>query len=138
MKQPAEGGCLCGAARYTLDRAAIVTTNHCHCRDCQRSTGGGFVTFVGVPETAYRQASGELGEHTVTGASGGTVTRYFCRACGSPLYSRVSVMPGVHFVKAGSLDDPSWVTPQSSFWTKSAQPWARPAADLPGHEANPS
>jgi len=132
-----EGGCLCGAVRYSLDRDTVATANHCHCRDCQRSTGGGFVTFVALPESGFELASGDLGAYTVTGDSGGTVTRSFCRACGSALYSQVSVMPGFYFVKAGSLDDASWVKPASSYWVSTAQPWAPAAEGLQGHARNP-
>lgn len=132
-----EGGCLCGAVRYAADRSAVVTANHCHCRDCQRSTGGGFVTFFALPEAAFELAQGDLGDYTVTGASGGTVTRSFCRACGTAMFSRVSAMSGFYFVKAGTLDDPSWVEPVSSYWGSSAQPWAPPAAGLPVHDHNP-
>ena len=34
-----DGGCFCGAVRYTMtDRPMFI--NCCHCRDCQKQTGG--------------------------------------------------------------------------------------------------
>jgi hypothetical protein len=33
-------------------------------------------------------------------------------------------MPEMAFVKAGSLDDASWLEPAIEVWTSSAQPWA--------------
>lgn len=33
------GGCACGAIRYEVTAEPIVTFN-CHCRDCQKTTGG--------------------------------------------------------------------------------------------------
>jgi len=132
------GGCLCGAIRYTCDRSAVVTTNNCHCRDCQRSTGSGFTTFFALPEASFELESGELGSFAVTGSSGSPLTRMFCRDCGSPIYSRTDLIPALVFVKAGSLDDPAWVTPQSSYWGKSAQPWAPPSDDIPVLDGNPT
>lgn len=131
------GGCLCGAVRYTLDRAAVAGASHCHCRDCQRCTGSGFATFVFAPQGSFTLESGKPASFAVKGESGGDVERFFCRDCGSQLYSEVSVMPGFRFVKAGSLDDASWVEPTSSYWGISAQPWAKPLAGLTLHDRNP-
>jgi hypothetical protein len=36
-----EGGCACGQVRYRLTSAPMFV-NCCHCRDCQRQTGGAF------------------------------------------------------------------------------------------------
>jgi hypothetical protein len=36
-----EGGCACGAVRYRLTSKPMIV-HCCHCRDCQRQTGGGF------------------------------------------------------------------------------------------------
>ena len=40
MSVPFEGGCLCGAVRYTCN-AEPVFAGHCHCVDCRRSSGTG-------------------------------------------------------------------------------------------------
>ena len=50
--------------------------------------------------------------------------RWFCSACGSPIYSISGAAPGFAFIKAGSLDDASWLEPSIEVWTSSAQPWA--------------
>ena len=132
------GGCHCGAVRFELNRSGVVSAHHCHCRDCQRSTGSSMATFVAVPDPHFKMLQGEVKGHTVTGESGGQVTRSFCPQCGSPVYSEVTIMPGVKFVKAGVLDDSSWVSPVSSFWTSSAQPWGHVDTSIPGFEKNPA
>lgn len=132
-----EGGCLCGGVRFDLERTAAIMASHCHCRDCQRSTGSGQATFVAVPDAGFEVGSGDLGSFAVTGESGGSVERFFCKTCGSQVYSRVSIMPGINFVKAGSLDDSSWVEPGAAYWSSSAQPWAPVAAGVQIHEHNP-
>ncbi len=132
------GACLCGASRFEFDGSAVVSAHHCHCRDCQRSTGSSMTTIVLVPDSSFRELEGDVGDFTVTGESGGQVTRCFCRQCGSPLYSHVSIMPGVKFVKAAALEDASWVQPISSFWTSSAQPWGHVDTAIDGFERNPA
>ena len=117
------GGCLCGSVRYSIDRGSIAGQAHCHCRDCQRATGSAFASFCFVPEAGFRVEAGEVKGFTVQGTSGNDVTRFFCPDCGAQLYSEVAVMPGFRFVKSGSLDDASWMSPQSAFWCDTAQPW---------------
>ena len=132
------GGCLCGAIRFEIDRSGVVSASHCHCADCQRSTGSAFATFAVVPDTAFRPIEGEARGFRVTGDSGKGVTRFFCPDCGSPLWSEVEVMPGFRFVKAGALDEAAWLVPVSSYWGDSAQPWAQPAQGIPVHPQNPT
>lgn len=131
------GGCLCGAVRFHFDRGAVLGASHCHCRDCQRATGSAFATFCVVPEAAFTLERGQPRAYSVKGESGGDVNRSFCAECGSQLYSTVAVMPGFFFVKAGVLDDASWVEPTSAYWGSSAQPWAGPLTDVV-HERNPT
>lgn len=131
------GGCLCGEVRYAIDREGISAQAHCQCRDCQRATGSAFATFCFVPEPSFRAERGEPRGFSVVGASGGSVERFFCAACGSQLYSEVGTMPGMKFVKAGSLDDASWMNPQMVLWCDSAQPWVSLPEGLDRHATNP-
>jgi hypothetical protein len=132
------GGCLCGAIRFEIDRAGVVSASHCHCTDCQKSTGSAFASFAIVGEAALSATGGEPRGFRVEGKSGKGVTRYFCPECGSPLWSEVELMPGFRFVKAGSLDDASWLEPASVFWGDSAQPWAPPIEGIPVDAQNPT
>ena len=131
------GGCSCGAVRYAIDRSALAGAAHCHCRDCQQATGSAFATFCFAPEAAFRAEAGDARGYTVQGSSGGDVTRYFCPDCGCQLYSEVAVMPGVKFVKAGSLEDASWMQPNAAFWCDSAQPWIAMPDGLQENPQNP-
>ena len=46
-----------------------------------------------------------------TGDSGSTLDRSFCGRCGSGITSEHSVMDTITVLKAGTLDDTSWVNP---------------------------
>jgi len=127
MADELKGGCLCGAVTFRTSGEPLGAM-HCHCRDCQRATGSGFVTAYGVPRTQFtlEQGNDQLGAHQTTADSGGTVTREFCRDCGSPLFSYTTSYPGDIWIKAGTLDDPDEITPAASCFTWCATAWAPP------------
>ncbi len=80
--QTIEGHCLCGAVTITLDGDYDRTVGACHCRMCQRWSGGVFLAFdapveaVTVTGNVSRHASSEFSE------------RAFCPECGSALWMR--------------------------------------------------
>ena len=129
-----EGGCLCGAVRYSV-AAEPVMQAVCHCKNCQRQAGSGWSMIMGVPAAAL-SVIGEVKTFEDHGESGGAVLRQFCPNCGSPLFSRVSAAPDLVFIKAGTLDDTSAFTPQMQFWTDSKQHWVE-IAGVPGVARNP-
>ncbi len=137
MSNSAKGRCLCGNVDYSFDRGQVISAHHCHCKDCQKMTGSGKATIVLIPTDALQQ-SGEVRYYTVTGSAGSHVTRGFCPNCGSQLISYVEEMPDMRFIKAGSLDDGSWVTIDSSFWSCTAEPWSPVDPDIPAFDKNPS
>ena len=81
---PFTGGCVCGAIRYECTAEPIMTFK-CHCHDCQRVTGGGFVAGLLVPASAFRLTKGQLRYHFTPSAAGGRHKRGFCAECGSRL-----------------------------------------------------
>ena len=46
-----EGGCLCGAVRYSC--AEESGGGHCHCDDCRKTSGTGHGSHMIVPEAAF-------------------------------------------------------------------------------------
>ncbi len=135
MASEFSGCCRCGQIRYT-GSAEPMFTGHCHCRDCQYSSGGAYSTIVGVATDALT-LEGELAGYTVDTDSGNQVTRRFCPTCGAPILSELSASSAMTVLKAASLDDPSWLTPAMHIWTASGQPWAETSPDLPKFAKNP-
>jgi hypothetical protein len=64
-----------------------------------------------------------------TGDSGQAVLRNFCGGCGSPITTDATVMPELTFIKAGTLDDTSWLDPKMHIYCDSAQVWSSIPAD---------
>ncbi|HYH58434.1 MAG TPA: GFA family protein [Thermoleophilaceae bacterium] len=124
--QPLTGRCLCGGVTYKIDAEPMVQAV-CHCTDCQRQTGNPFSVIVAVPRDALTVEGDTIATYATVGEDHGQDTeRSFCSACGSPVFSMAAVMPDMAFVKAGSLDDSSWLEPAVEVWTQSAQPWSPP------------
>ena len=124
VPQPITGRCLCGSVSYSANAEPVVQAA-CHCTDCQRQSGSPFSVVVAVPRAALQVQGSTLASFSTTGDDhGGETERSFCSACGSPVFSIAGVAPELAFIKAGSLDDPSWVQPSVEAWTRSAQPWS--------------
>lgn len=120
MMSRIRGGCLCGAVRY-LSKSEPVMTALCHCTHCQRQSGGAFSVNVAVAKGSLEFQGSEPATYEDRGESGGKVLRRFCGKCGSSLLSEVDATPTLDWLKAGTLDDTSWVQPQASIWCDSAQ-----------------
>jgi len=134
--ETATGACLCGRVRYRAGTArarALV----CHCRDCQRQSGSAFSVLLAMP-AADLVLDGELASFDGTAASGRAVQRRFCGHCGTPVLTESPARPGLLALKAGTLDDPSWLAPRLHLWCTSAQPWVPLPTDVPCHPEQPS
>lgn len=115
------GGCACGAVRYECIAEPAFSWN-CHCRDCQRASGGAFCPVLYVPRSALT-ISGETKYFDVQAESGRKVSRGFCRQCGSPVFIQAELVPDLQGLWAASLDNPNLFQPQVHVWTDRAQPW---------------
>jgi hypothetical protein len=115
------GRCLCGAVTFKLT-AEPVATRICWCRDCQHLAANGSVNLM-VPTEAL-SVSGQVSEYTRQADSGNQITRQFCQHCGSHLFASSSARPQFRVVRAGNLDEPSSIRPDTNIWTSSAPAWA--------------
>jgi hypothetical protein len=122
MKLPQTGGCLCGKIRYGITEAPQLVYT-CHCVDCQRLTSSAFSMAIVVTNVAFRLMGIEPRAIQRTADSGGVVTRWVCPECGSWVCGTSSSDNALRRVRAGTLDDTSWLRPTAHFWTRSKQPW---------------
>jgi hypothetical protein len=118
------GGCLCGTVRYECS-AEPLGTAICHCTHCQKVSGSAFSVNVVVPAPSLTWQGQSLASYADKGESGRPLSRKFCRNCGSSLATETEALPGAIIIKAGTLDDKSWLKPNYHIWTNSAQPWVR-------------
>ena len=131
-----KGGCLCEKVGYKFNQSNVLSAHHCHCTDCQKSTGSGKATILLIPADVL-EVNGEIKYYSVTGSAGSHISRGFCENCGSPLISFVEENPDIKFIKAGSLEDSSWVSADSNFFSSSASPWSPVDEDIHSFTHNP-
>ena len=127
-----KGGCLCGAVRYTF-KADPLFVGICHCTNCQKQSGAAFSVNVGVKDDAL-DLTGSLKTYVDHGDSGSKVLRRFCPECGSPVITDAEAYPGIHIVKAGTLDDYSGLKPGRQIFCDSKHLWMPILDGIPAYE----
>ena len=128
--QEIEGGCRCGAVRYTLAREALPPTYACHCLDCQTWSGSAFSEQTFVPEAALA-VTGAVVVYEFTTPSGNTSTQRMCGICHTRIYNTNSARSNVAVVRAGTLDRSTELRVVAHIWVKRKQPWLTLADDVP-------
>jgi hypothetical protein len=129
-----EGGCSCGAVRYRL-RSAPMFVHCCHCRDCQRQTGSAFVLNALIETARVELLQGETARSEMPTESGRPHGIYRCAACSTALFSEYGGVAKLRFVRVGTLDEPSRLTPDVHIYTRSKLPWVQLPAGTPAFEA---
>ena len=128
---PIKGGCQCGQLRYEL-KAKPVVFYVCHCTNCQRHTSSAFGESL-FAERSDVEFSGRLARHEWTADSGNAREGLFCPDCGTRVWHG-SVGRTLGNIKAGTLDDTSWLVPAAHIWTRSKQPFVALPADTLTYE----
>ena len=115
-----EGGCLCGAVRYTL-RGEPFKSGLCHCTDCRQVTGSAFLAYADWRPDEF-EFSGKIASY------GG---RSFCPVCGSRVFAISDEQVEIYL---GTLDAaPNGIVPLDEGWVKRREPWLPPIAHAHQH-----
>jgi len=129
------GACQCGNVTYRIT-AEPMRMAQCHCKGCQRSSGGGHMSLAFFAEDAV-EISGDVAGYPTTADSGNINTRMFCANCGSRLFGKNSAREGIIAVTPGSADDNAWFKPGAIVYTKDQPHWDMMDEALPGFETMP-
>jgi hypothetical protein len=112
MTESMTGGCACGRVRYTA-RIENDEAYLCHCRMCQKATGGVSIAFKNVKkEAVVWQNQPDRYE------SSPIARRPYCRECGTSLGFEFPDSENMDLT-VGSFDDPSRFRPTSHFGAES-------------------
>ena len=132
MGVPREGGCACRAVRYRLATDPLFT-HCCHCLNCQRQTGSAFVINLLIEADRVELLAGDPVPVDVPRDDGSAQRIFRCPTCQVAVFS-LSSHPRVRFVRGGTLDDPSSVTPDVHIFTRSKLSWVELPASVPAFE----
>jgi hypothetical protein len=130
--EQATGGCLCGEVRYQFSGPKLDQLI-CHCRMCQKASGGPLGALVFIRRENLGITKGQLRVF----ASTSTTRRQFCQNCGSPLFFVRTNRPERISIFTGSLDDQTGVSPTMHVCAETAVPWLQLGDGLPRHGQKP-
>lgn len=133
MTDMLEGGCACGAVRYRLSSSPMFV-NCCHCRDCQRQSGGAFAINAIIETDRITLLADAPEPVAMPTQSGGPHDVYRCRACQTALWSDYGRRPALRFVRVSTLDDPAALAPDAHIYTRSKLPWINLPEDVPAFD----
>jgi hypothetical protein len=122
----ATGGCQCGAVRYAF-YAPLEKSHVCHCRMCQRATGGLFAALVGGSPANFAWTRGTPSFF----ASSNLAQRGFCAKCGTPLSFKYHDASARMYATIGSLDEPEKAPIVIQYGIESQIPWVKFCEDVP-------
>jgi hypothetical protein len=121
MSVTREGGCACGAVRYRLASEPLIV-HCCHCLNCQRQTGSAFVVNLLIEADRVELLAGEPQPVDVPRDDGSAQRIFRCPVCQVAIFSEYG-RPEVRFVRGGTLDEPSSVSPDVHIYTRSKVGW---------------
>jgi hypothetical protein len=133
---PMTGGCSCGAVRYRIVSFPLLLYT-CNCTNCQRASGSAFAVNMPVLAKDFRIIQGQPKGWPHTSPSGVAVISWHCGECGARLYGDRAGRAEIVNVRAGTLDDTTWLVPVLHIFMESAQPWVLPAPDAQCLETQP-
>jgi hypothetical protein len=133
---PMTGGCSCGAIRYQIASFPLLLYT-CNCTNCQTASGSAFALNMPVLAKGFHILQGEPKGWRHLSPKGVQVTSRFCGDCGGRLYGERATRPEIVNVRAGTLDDTSWMLPVAHLYSRSAQPWVEPAVNADCYETQP-
>ena len=125
-KVHATGGCQCGAVRYAF-YAPLEGMHVCHCRMCQRATGGVFAALAGGKPENFAWTRGTPKFF----ASSNLARRAYCADCGTPLSFKYELLTARMYVTIGSLDDPEAARIEKQFGIESRLSWVKFCESVP-------
>lgn len=126
MAQEMTGGCQCGRVRYRAVVEDVGTAYLCHCRMCQRATGGVFAALLQLPRAAVTWTATPPDRF----ASSPIAHRGFCAACGTPLTYEGEGSDQMDLT-VGSFDEPGRLRPFGHFGVESRHEAWRDVRHLP-------
>ncbi|EIW81590.1 hypothetical protein CONPUDRAFT_165695 [Coniophora puteana RWD-64-598 SS2] len=119
MSSEHKGSCLCQAIQYRITTSKPIGYTLCHCIDCQKVSGSTYAANLFILKSDFHLTKGEdsLSTYSTSATfSGSTLTRHFCKTCGSFVFSTTTSSDKLIVLATGCLDGhPEWKPTQEIF-----------------------
>ena len=125
------GGCACGQVRYEVTATPMIV-HACHCRWCQRQTGGPHVINALFEAEHVLQTRGDIEKIDTPSPSGKGQVIARCPDCKVAVWSSYDfrgLRERVRFLRVGTLDEPDRMPPDVHIYTSTKMPWYRIPAE---------
>ena len=116
-----EGGCRCGAVRYSIAVDALPPAYACHCHICQRWSGSAFSLNVLLADN--RLAVEGPVEVLEIRTEDRVSSQRVCSECHARIYNTNTRRPGVAVLRAGTLDRSEELECRAHIFTAYRQRW---------------
>ncbi len=127
--QQHNGGCACGAIRYTASASPVMVA-YCHCEECRKSCGSVVGVLAGFARADIELISGE----PAVFQSSAAVQRSFCNDCGSPLFYENNGFAENIYAHIGSFDPPENLPPDRHTFVSERVCWHEITDKLTQHD----
>jgi hypothetical protein len=121
MSAALTGGCQCGAVRFRVE-SGLGRASVCHCRMCQKASGGFYGPFVTANGLRWTRGAPKYFQ------SSNVARRGFCGDCGTPLSFEGE---GFSELMIGAFDHPETIVPAIAVGLESKIPYADHLSQLP-------
>jgi len=119
--EPLTGACMCGRIRFEV-AAPLVGALYCHCTRCQRRSGTAFSMTAATVPGSFRLVEGA--DLIASWRPPDGWEKFFCRECGSHLYTADPEQPERLSVRMGALESDPGIRSSAHQFTAYAAAWA--------------
>ncbi|EIJ33139.1 GFA family protein [Thiothrix nivea] len=125
------GSCLCGKVQFKIT-GEIKDIVCCHCSQCRKAQGSAYATNGNVDSDEFRfiQGEHELAAYQSTPKE----TKYFCKYCGSPIFSKNTLAPKNIRIRLGTLETDIIEKPIGHIFIGSKANWEDIEGKLPQYK----
>lgn len=124
-----QGSCLC---RKVTIAGGIDSIIHCHCSLCRKNSGTAYATNGFIRRDGFAITQGKQYLSAFEFKAGRI--RYFCRCCGSPIYSENKEDMSRLRIRLGLLDSDITERPISHNFVSSKANWDTFDSDIPCYD----
>lgn len=126
-----KGSCLCGSIQFSLN-GGVTDIIHCHCSLCRKASGSAFATngFIDATDLMLIDRDNSLTHYESSAGK----RKYFCKTCGTPIYSSNAQSPLRYRLRLGVIDSDITERPSSHNFVTSKANWENLDVTLPHYE----